>query len=200
MNLMSRLIRYADYPALEKHYDDARLMNDRWDAYFNKALPQYWWEVAINGERMGEDLCPKDTDGIQLGFCKVPESQLIVLHPAAGLQWVHGADDTDDLAPAFVVEVFGRNSWKWDGGAVPRGQFGWSIIAAYSNPGGDQENWSYGIMLHKGASLNLGLTTAGDGQYSVLVNVNLAEWLFARKKQYLDHFKALRKDSWETLL
>ena len=201
MNLMSGLIDYADYASLEKHHAEAKLMNARWDGYFNKALPQYWWEVAINGARMGDELCPKDSGGMQLGFCKVPSSQLIVLHPAAGLQWVRGADDKDDLAAAFVVEVFGRNSWRWkDNDPLLHKQFGWSVIAAYSNPGGDVEQWSYGIMLHKGGSLNLGVTTAGDGQVSILVNVNLAEMFFARKQHYLDYLKALRKDPWESLL
>jgi hypothetical protein len=201
LRLMNRLIGYADYPALAAHAADARLMNDRWDAYFNKALPQYWWEVAINGSRMGSDLCSREPGtGIQLGFCKVPTSQLIVLHPSVAVQWVHGAEDTDDLAPAFVVEVFGQNSWYWrERDPTIHGQFGWSLIAAYSNPGRGLEQWSYGVMLHKGPSLNLGITTAGSGQVSLLVSVALAEQIFARKAEYLDYLKAISKPSWETL-
>ena len=200
--LMNRLIGYADYPALEAHAADARLMNDRWDAYFNKALPQYWWEVAINGARMGDDLCPKEAGtGMQLGFCRVPTSQLIIAHPSVAMQWVHGADDTDDLAAAFVVEVFGRNSWRWhEGDPNIHGQFGWSLIAVYSNPGDGVEQWSYGVMVHKGPSLNLGLTTAGGGQVSLVVSVRLAERVFARRAEYVDYLKSLSKPSWETLL
>jgi hypothetical protein len=200
--LMNRLIGYADYPALEAHAADARLMSERWHAYFNKALPQYWWEVAINGARMGDDLCSREPGtGMQLGFCRVPTSQLIIAHPSVAMQWVHGADDTDDLAAAFVVEVFGRNSWRWkEGDPNIYGQFGWSLIAVYSNPGDGVEQWSYGVMVHKGPSLNLGLTTAGGGQVSLLVSVRLAERIFARKAEYLDYLKALSKPSWETLL
>lgn len=200
LRLMDRLIGYVNHPQLTQHFTEAKLMNDRWDAYFNKALPQYWWEVAINGARMGEDLCPKEPKtGIQLGFCSVPDSQLIILHPSAALQWVRGADEKDDLAAAFVVEIFGHNSWEWKDSAL-HGQFGWSLIAAYSNPDGEQKNWSYGVMLHKGSSLNLGVTTAGGGQVSVLVSIKLADKIFARKTEYLDYLKNLRKPSWEDLL
>ena len=202
MNLLFRLVGYANYPNYMAHRADARLLDDQWKGYFNEALPQYWWEVAFNGQFMDQE-CAKDSTGMQVGFCKVPESQFILLHPATSLQWVNGADNTDDLAPAFVVEVFGRNSWRWDPqlkDGVLYGQLGWSVIAAYSNPGGGKENWSYGLMVHKGRKLNLGVTTSGNGQYSILVNINLAEWAFANKEKYLDYLKALKKPNWQALL
>ncbi|MET0986205.1 MAG: hypothetical protein ABW034_12450 [Steroidobacteraceae bacterium] len=218
LKLMDRLIKYVDWPLLAAHFEDAKLMTERWDAYFNNALPQYWWEVALNGYLMDqnesaweapfkpfvkdEKLCEVDPQTkIQRGFCSVPQSQVIFLHPSAALQWVHGAHDTDDLAAAFVVELFGRNSWRWqEGDATLHNQFGWSLIAAYSNPGKEVEEWSYGIMLHKGGSLNLGITTDGNDQVSFVVNVGLAERFFTRRAEYLEFLKAVKKPSWESLL
>jgi hypothetical protein len=194
VQLVGRLGKYADNDALLSQYQDALLQDARWKAYFNDSLPQFWWEVAINGARMGEDLCPRDrTTGIQRGFCAVPSDQWIVLHPEAGLEWRSEAGKSDDLAPAFLVEVFGRYRWSWDGAQL-HNRFGAALVAAYSNRQG-VDDWSYGLMLHAGAGYNLAVTTTADGDVGVLLNLNLAERFFGRKQEYTDYLRALRRPS-----
>jgi hypothetical protein len=144
--------------------------------------------------------CKKDpATGIELGYCTVPESQWIVLHPAAAVQWVDGADNEKDLDPAFIVEVFGKNSWTWEGGAVSK-QRGWSLLAAYSNRGAEEKKWSYGVMLTYGKDLNLGITTTSDDEIGILVSTRLAAKYFQKKQQYMDYLKAKEKPDWTTLL
>jgi hypothetical protein len=199
-NLANRLGDYADADRFALHLKDARLQNARWSSYFNDTRPQYWWEIIVNGKAMQKQYCDADpATQIQRGFCRVPESQWIVLHPSAALQWVDGADSQQDLKPAFIVEVFGRNSWTWKE-STPSRQRGWSLLAAYSNRGADQDKWSYGLMLRYGKDLNLGLTTTPDNEFGILVSARLAGRFFEQKQQYLDYLKAKEKPNWLELL
>ena len=188
-NLVDRLRGYAQWESLVKHAQDAANQTAKWQAYFDDTLPQYWWEVLYNGRRMLKHNCPRDpATGIQKGFCSVPDEQTILLHPAAAVQWVDGAKSESELAAAFMIELFGRNSWTWSGN-TPTGQRGWSVIGAYSNRGANADKWSYGVMAHY-AKFNLGITTTGH-RIGIIVNVPLAEFFFAQKKQYLDYLQAL---------
>jgi hypothetical protein len=188
-NLVDRLRGYAQWDSLVKHAQDAANQTAKWQAYFDDTLPQYWWEVLYNGRRMLKHNCPRDpATGIQRGFCSVPDEQTILLHPAAAVQWVDGAKGENELAAAFMIELFGRNSWTWSGN-TPTGQRGWSVIGAYSNRGANADKWSYGVMAHY-AKFDLGITTTGH-RIGIIVNVPLAEFFFAQKKQYLDYLQAL---------
>lgn len=197
--LTYRLQGFAAWPELSAQLADAKLQTSRWDSYFHKTLPQYWWEVIANGSRMGDTLCPKDSNGMQIGFCSVPTNQIILLHPSAALQWNDGADKTGDLKTAFLIEVFGRNSWKWNKAEVAA-QRGWSVVAAYSSSGEQSSRWSYGLMGHLAGSYSVAVTTSGDGDVSVILNVKLAEKFFAQKEKYIDYLKKIEKPSWTSLV
>lgn len=199
VNLSGSLGKYIAHGNLLAHYQDAVLQDARWQAYFNKALPQYWWEVGVNGLRMGESLCPKAADtGIQNGFCAVPHNQLILLHPEAGLQWVSGANQDSDLTAAFLVEVLGWYRWSWDEAQL-HNRMGASLVAAYSNRHQNRD-WSYGVMLHAGDGYNLAVTSTASGDVGVLLNLNLATRFFGKKREYVDYLKALRKPSLSDVL
>jgi hypothetical protein len=192
-NLVRRLGDYADANKLNAHLKDAKDLDTKWKAYFNDTRPQNWWEIIINGQLMKKKHCKKDPDtDIQLGFCTVPESAWIVLHPSAAVQWVDGADDADDLEAAFVVELFGRNSWRWKGNAVSR-QYGWSVITAYSNRGNDLKKWSYGLMFSRGKDMKIGVTTTSDDEIGILATTSIAGKFFEQKQKYLDYLKAKDK-------
>jgi hypothetical protein len=198
-----RLKGYADHMVLDAHTRDASQRNARWQSYFHGALPQYWWEVWANGWRMEKDatLCPRDpATRIQQGFCNVPQNQLILLHPEAGLQWTPAAKKSDDLKGVLVIEAIGFNRWQWagsDGTSVTK-QLGGSLIAAYGNRG-ETPSWSYGAMLHY-RSYNLAVTTNKDGDVGVLFNVALAGEYFGKRQKYFDYLQALKKPPIQDLL
>jgi hypothetical protein len=202
--LVARLRKYAQSDSLTIHLRDARLESERWTAYFHGTLPQYWWEVALNGRLMEDKFCKTDSrNGNPLGFCEVPTSQVILLHPGAAVQWVNGADGANDLKAALAIEVAGYNRWAWNGGTVPRRQLGVGLVAAYADRGGSvSRNLSYGVAFHYGGGYNLAVTTTlkGRNMIGIFFNTNLAEKVFAQKDKYLDYLKALRKPSVLSLL
>jgi hypothetical protein len=79
-------------------------------------------------------------------------------------------------------------------------QFGWSVIAAYSNRGGDKRQWSYGVMGHIAGAYGVGITTTSDDEFGVVLNLNLAERFFAQKEKYLEYLKALQKPQFTVLI
>jgi hypothetical protein len=208
VKLGNRLSGYARKENLAAQTADAVLMNDRWDAYFHEGLPQYWWEVWLNGRLMEHQsitdpvnhnkhpLCPVDkATQIQQGFCSVPQMQFIALHPEAGLEWNKDARSSDELKPVFLVEVFGWQRWQFEPGtATMRHRFGASLVAAYGNRR-ETSDWSYGVMLHAGAGYNLAVTRNSRGDVGLLVNFNLADKYFGRKQVYEDYLQALKKPS-----
>lgn len=202
VNLAARLRDVTQRESLALHLADARLELERWDAYRSKAHHQYFWEVWANGMRMGEDLCPTDPKtGIQIGFCKVPTDQWIILHPDAGLRWSRHASRSGELRPAFLVEVLGYYRWDWRApdSAAMTDRLGASLVAAYTDePTG--EKWSWGPMIYFGDGYNLAATRAGGGKWSLVLNVKLADRYFERRQKYTDYLKALKKSEWGALL
>jgi hypothetical protein len=198
--LVFRVRGYAERVSLARHYADAQLQSARWDAYRSQGQHQYFWEVWINGQRMSDADCPRDTaTGIRRGFCSVPTSQLIVLHPDVGLRWSN-VQSASDLQAAFIVEALGYYHWKWDPKepSTMTSQWGVSIAAAYSEVGSGKK-WSYGPMFHIGNGYNLAATRSPDGKWGVLLNLNLANRYFAGK-QYVDSFKKGEIPSFSKLL
>lgn len=172
----------------------------QWDSYFNEAKFQWWWEVWANGQRMERaGLCPKDDETQQrLGFCKVPTDQLIVLHPDVALQWIDGAESSDELSPSFIVELFGRNKWSWDETGAVDNAFGWSIVASYTNLT-RSDDWGFGGMVHLNNKYSLGLTST-DGELGVFLSLDLSDKLFARKQKYLSYLQEAEKRGLRELL
>jgi len=204
-NLMARLAGYAQSPSLADHYEDARLALTQWEAYRTKALHQYIWEVWANGLAMGEALCPRDAGtGMKMGFCKVPDSQFILLHPEAALRFSNTSTSSSELKAAAVVELFGYYSWRWkemDGRPTSQmdARWGYSLAATYTNT--DAENrWAFGPMLHFG-DYSVALTKAGGGgRWSLVLNLLLADRYFGRKQAFVDELQKVKKSSFTDLL
>jgi hypothetical protein len=192
-NLMNRLRGYAQSPSLAQQFDESELALKQWDAYRGQGHHQYFWEVWVNGRAMGADLCPIDAGtGMKMGFCKVPQSQWIVLHPEAALRWNRTAQRTADLQASLLVELVGRYAWRWDGAQMLDCR-GYSLAATYTQTDGEQR-WGFGPMLHMG-DRSLAVTKAAGGRWSLVVNVALAERYFGRKQQVSDELRNLRKSS-----
>lgn len=204
-NLMARLAAYLQSPSLADQYADAKLALDRWEAYRTKAHHQYIWEVWVNGLAMGKDLCPVDAGtGMKMGFCKVPQSQWILLHPDAALRFSNSATKTSELKPALLVEIIGHYRWNWKtvGGspsAEMESRMGYSLAATYTSTG-NEKSWGFGPMVHMG-DYSFALTKArGGGRWSLVVNIPLADKIFTRKQEYVDALQKVKKESLGDLL
>lgn len=186
INLMYGLQTYATRDSLRKRVvvADRELM--RWRNYRSDALHQYPWEVALNGWIMSLDdnICSKNSNAARIGFCSVPSSQWIALHPDVGLRWANGVSSSSDLKPAFVIETIGYYGWRWESenSAVMKNRFGASLAAVYSKeiPGGSR--WAYGPMFHLG-DYNFAITKARGENWGITVNVLLADRILAKQNQ-----------------
>jgi hypothetical protein len=193
-NLMARLRGYSQERTIAEHFLDAKLATARWDSYRTEGHHQYIWEVWLNGKAMGDDLCPKDAGtGMRMGFCKVPTSQWIVLHPDAGLRWSNAANNPSELKAAFIVEALGyyRWSWKSEQSAQMTGRIGASLAAVYTDTS-QEKRWSYGPMFYY-EGYNLAVTKASGGRWSLVINLNLAERYFGRKQEFTNELQKIKK-------
>lgn len=203
-NLMARLASYLQSSSLADQYADAKLALAQWEAYRSKAHHQYIWEVWVNGLAMGKDLCPVDAGtGMKMGFCKVPQSQWILLHPDAALRFSNSATKSSELKPALLVEILGHYQWKWKSAngsptAEMESRMGYSLAATYTSTG-NEKNWGFGPMVHMG-DYSFALTKARGGRWSLVVNIPLADKVFARKQEYVDALQKIKKDSLADLL
>lgn len=186
INLMYGLQSYATRDSLRKRVvvADRELM--RWKNYRSDALHQYPWEVELNGWLMSLDdnICSKNSNAARIGFCSVPRSQLIAMHPDVGLRWANGVSSSSDLKPAFVIETIGYYGWRWesDDSAVMKNRLGASLAAVYSKelPGGSR--WAYGPMFHVG-DFNFALTKAHGENWGITVNILLADRILEKQHQ-----------------
>jgi hypothetical protein len=196
-NLMERLRGYTQSGSLAAQYEESQLALRQWEAYRSKAHHQYFWELFINGQRMGKDLCPEDAgSGMKMGFCKVPTSQLIVLHPEAALRFSRSAAKSSDLQAALLIEIIGTYSWHWktDGRkdtAEMADRRGYSLAATYTQSN-VEKRWGFGPMVHWG-DMSAALTKARGGSWALVVNVALAERYFGRKQETVDELRRVQK-------
>lgn len=204
-NLMARLAGYLQSPSLADQYADAKLAIAQWEAYRSKAHHQYIWEVWVNGLAMGKDLCPEDAGtGMKMGFCKVPQSQWILMHPDAALRFSNSASESSELKPALLVEIVGHYRWTWKTingrpSADMESRTGYSLAATYTSTG-NENNWGFGPMVHMG-DYSFALTKApGGGRWSLVVNIPLADKIFSRKQEYIDALKSIKKDGFSDLV
>lgn len=180
----------------------AQLELARWEAYRTQSQHQYWWELGVNSWRMERDkgLCPRDASDTAQGFCAVPTSQFIVLHPDGGLRWSRRADNSKELQPALVVSLLGQHFIEWESAssATIKRQWGYALAASYSQVDGRPE-WAYGPMLQWNG-YNLAITRGPGGRWGLMVNLNLANRYFERKADYADPLKNLNKPGFLDLL
>lgn len=200
VNLMARLENFAQTPSLEQQFAASELTLAQWEAYRAKAHHQYIWEVAINGLMMDKTQCPVDAGtGMKMGFCKVPSSQWIVLHPEAALRFARTATKASELKPAILIEVIGRYGWDWsrvDGRetAGMSNRWGYSLAATYSQTE-TEKRWAFGPMFHYG-DYSLALTKAASGgKWSVVLNMSLGERYFGRKQMVVEELAKVNKSS-----
>jgi hypothetical protein len=193
-NLGRRLNGYLGAGELARHLADANLQTARWESYRTQARRQYFWEVWINGKLMSDDLCPRQ-DGLatRRGFCAVPSSQWVLMHPEAALTYNRKASRSDELGAALLVEILGYHRWNWrDDTAQMTDRWGVSLAAAWTDHGKGRR-WGFGPAVTLGDGYNLAVTRAPGGRYSVLVNVRLADRYFGRRQEVTDYLRRLDK-------
>jgi len=176
---------------LDDKLKETILRDEQWTAYRADGKHQYWWELWANGKRMKPSDCPTAIeDGVQrrTGFCKVPQNQLVILHPDAALAWMHGAQGKSDLKGAFLVELLGYYRWHWasETSARMEGRRGVSVAAIYADRA-DGGRWGFGPLVHIG-DVTFGATRA-RGTWSLTINSQLAGRYFDAKQKYLDKLK-----------
>lgn len=197
-NLMARFNGYANASALDREYAASELALARWQAYREKSHHQYIWEVALNGVLMEKKHCAREAGtGMRLGFCTVPDSQVILLHPEAALRFARTATKASELKPAVLVQVIGWYGWDWaqvDGRdtATMLRRRGVSLAATWSQTD-TEKRWAFGPMFHYG-DYSLAITKAGHGgKWSVVLNLALGERYFGRKQEVVDELAKVRK-------
>lgn len=202
INLMTALQDHLQRPALVAQLAVAQTELARWQAYRKDSQHQYFWELWLNSRVMAKDkdLCPRDESGGMLGFCRVPTSQWILLHPDGGLRWSRRASNTSELEPALLVDIVGQHflTWQDERSARISRQWGYSLAATYSQVDG-KARWAFGPRLHYNG-YNLALTRSPGGHWGVVINLNLANRYFERKADYADPLKKLEKPGFLDLL
>lgn len=185
--LTQRTLNYINRkPALEKIGSVARKRKAQWQVYFDESIPQWPWELAfVNGPIY------KHTLEHEMGLGKLPDWQLIVVHPDVALEYVAEAADGDQFKPALMVEILGANFWTWEGGAKQKGPWGLStplgagFVATFADRA-DSDDWGFGGVIHINHIYNIGATVR-DGDTGFFVNVNLAK-LLENKRQKANTF------------
>ena len=196
LKLLDRLDGYAYYHGLAAHYDDAKLGEKKWAAYFEDTRHQWWWEYYVNGRRM---LADEDTENrVRQGFREVPNDQLILFHPDVAFYWDDSANASSELRAVPVIEVIGKYRWQWAAdGSVEKGS-GWSVIAAY-NEVEDGRAWGAGLMYHYRNRFSLGVTST-KGDVGVLLSIDLSDKLFERKEKYKSYLEKVDRDAFSDVL
>lgn len=95
---VNRLLTAYGSPALRSLVQELQLASSRWDNYMDLGYSQFPWELWLNGRRF--DATRENP----------PRSQLILLHPAAGIELVAPRlNALDELcrSNSFTVEPFG---------------------------------------------------------------------------------------------
>lgn len=172
--LVERSLTYYSRPIIDAHTSDARRRDHQWDAYFDEALFQYPWELALNGAWLKKhDPRQEDAQGNKLGFLPPPTSQWILLHPNVGMEYVEGAPDGQQFKPLVYIEVFGYNRWRWGGSGEMKNALGWSVLASYADRAAIQD-LRYGLMMHYHNRFDLGITY-NDKDTGVILSIDLAQ-------------------------
>ena len=166
----------------------ARARMKQWDTYFNNSIPQWPWELAlVNGPIYNSYL--KNEKGLG----KVPEWQLIVLHPDIVVEYMPEAEDGSQFEPALLIEVIGANFWSWESDGDQTGPGGLPIpigagfVTTFTDRA-DTDDWGFGGVIHFNHIYNVGVTfREGDPSYFVSLNISkLLENKSSKAKKYLD--------------
>lgn len=187
LTVFMALARINDYVVdiqFQELLANVSLLDARWDAYFNRARAQNIVETFVNNTLGAESL------DSQTGFVAVPQSQWVALHPSIALEYIDGAASGDQFAQSLVVELVGRDMWRFgDGTAQMKNYWGLSLIGAYSNRGSVDEI-GYGLMGHWNRRFSVGATLRDD-DVSVFVSIDLQDllldWDSKRRRKLLTY-------------
>ncbi|MBT8438846.1 MAG: hypothetical protein KJO91_03900, partial [Gammaproteobacteria bacterium] len=178
-------MQYYGHPVIEafsKRYTTRKKM---WDAYRDRALPQYSWEWGVNSWRMSRsDNRPKDANGQPMGPMTIPNDQIIVLHPAFGIERLESIEGFSTTDPTVYIEFLGYNRWQWNRatGEMNNG-LGFSVIGSYADRN-KLDNFSYGILVHFRNKYSLAVTRNSDDDTGILLTVELANLFREKTKAY----------------
>ncbi len=186
INLLVQEQKHAQSPTLQTQLRDAQTELARWQAYRRDSRHQSIWELWAYSQLMTRDpsICARDGSNGLIGFCKVPTSQLVLLHPDASLIATRPSGQPTQLQPALIIDVIGAHalSWQYERSARIERQWGYALSATCAQVDG-RPQWSYGPRLHMDG-YNLALTRSEGGGWNLVVSLNLAERYMERKKSY----------------
>ncbi len=160
-----------------------------WNAYFNKGVAQWPWEMMANG------WCYRKKISGKKGLLQPPESQLICLHPEVAMEYVDGAEDGSELEPALMLEVLGINAWSWEKNGAQKGPMGLclpvgvSLVVSYSDRNGT-DDVGIGGLLRINHVYTLGVTSHGD-DIGLFISLNAAKLFTSGRdklESYLEYF------------
>ncbi|MDX2507902.1 MAG: hypothetical protein QNL62_26000 [Gammaproteobacteria bacterium] len=181
-------MQYYGHPVIEALSKRYTLRKKMWDAYRDNALPQYWWEWGINSWRLSRsDDRLRDAKGQPMGPMEIPNDQIILLHPAFGIERLESIDGFSTTDPTIIIEFLGYNRWRWNRatGEMQNG-LGFSVIGSYADRS-KVDDFSYGILVHFQNKYSIAVTRSSEDDTGILLTVDLAT-LFREKS---DAFKEL---------
>ncbi|MEX0738977.1 MAG: hypothetical protein WD071_06525 [Pseudohongiella sp.] len=165
-----------------------------WDLYTNDARVQYPWEMLLNGHLYQRDLRQLEREtgqDVALADRKPPDSQVILLHPGIGMEYVDEASDGSRFEPAVVMEWIGFNRWEYRGAGTDvrmARPLGVSLITTFSDRDGSK-NVGHGLALHWKNNMTTGLSWRSGGEVGVFISIGLAE-RFSTEQGRLDKIKS----------
>lgn len=148
---------------LGPYFDNLRA---RWSAYNNASRAIYPWELALNGYLLD---VPKE------GFVEPPSSQVLLLHPGAGMMY---QKENSEVRGAITLDVIGFYSWQWAGPQRTeiRNESGWSIAAGW-----DGERAGYGLGLHFSGNRSLYILRDKDAKVMIAFSIDFGNYLLDKK-------------------
>lgn len=188
-NSLSELIRVANLMQTVNQRADRTLginllalqrNNVMWDLYTNDARVQYPWEMLLNGhlyQRELEQRSPGGAQDVALTDRIPPDSQIILLHPGIGFEYVDEATDGSRFEPAVIMEWIGFNRWRYEGSGTDvrmARPMGISLVTTLSDRNGSK-NVGHGVALHWNHKLTTGVSWRSGGEVGIFVSVGLAD-------------------------
>lgn len=183
-SLVERAVTYYARPLLVAALAHATMRDARWKAYFEETLVQYPWELALNSWRFSR------VARAASGFALPPGSQLIFLHPMAGLEYIGSSAAGSRLEPAVGLEVLGFNRWSWSKDNSPNAAFGVSLVAAYSDRQGVNA-LGYGVLLRYAHRYALAATFR-EKKAGVMLSSQLGDWIAGKQQKAKDAMRMFR--------
>ncbi len=159
---------------------DFAMLDARWAVFRDHSKPMYWWELVATSHCIGAEAY-QGVDNLS-----PPSSQIILLHPALGYEYVADSTDGDKLKPAVFLELFGYNRWQWQGAKMQYPWFfsGASVLVGYSDRAHQSDNF-YGLMVHAQSEYSIAVTRRASGEFGVMLNLDLEKFV-TNKKAWFD--------------